>query len=297
MHMSYGYYPYTNAPYPTIGPRDGPTMLSRSQSAVTLSSSSSSGQELYRPSPSYDTIGTPNHMNPTKSEPDLVNLDMTPSSRQRSQSSPQMIVQPGMQSPSSGKALRQVRPSPLNLHRQNSYHGSSPLPRRPATLTRANSTQGGGMRRARPTSLAASAFGITPITVAEGTFSPMGSPSSTGTHSRQRSDVSLAPFTSSLSGMSISPDMSDSGDSNSVAMAMSVPPLTPITPGHQAASNGVFPANDYGEIQGDLARHYATLPNKHYANYTHHHGYPPQDFAPGYAVMPTDARPDGSWHC
>lgn len=294
MHAGFGYYPYTNAPYPMVSSIDGSLMLSRSQSAATLSSSDSSSQEMYQPSPIFAPISTPNRIGATQSEPDLVHLDTTPGSRKRSQSSPHLLAQPGMQSPSSGKVSRLVRPAPLNLQRQNSYHGTSPSPRRPAQLTRASSSHA-SIRRSRPTSLAASAFGITPI-IGEA-YSPLGSPytsASSGSHSRQRSDTSLGPFTSSLSGMTISPDMSESGDSSAMSMPMTVPPLTPITPAHAAAA-GVFPNTDYIEIQSEVP-HYATMPNKHYGapQYMSHPGYAPQDFGPGYVVHP-DTQRNGTW--
>ncbi|ORY34076.1 hypothetical protein BCR39DRAFT_235341 [Naematelia encephala] len=270
----------------TMSPIGGSILLSRSHSTLTLSSSDSSGQDGYQPSPQYPALATPNRMGFVQSTPDLTAMEMTPNSRQRSQSSPQVAVDAGAQSPSSGKAQRFGRPSPLNLQRQNSYHGTSPSPRRPVSLSRTNSTQS-GLRRSRPGSLAASAFGITPI-VGEDQVSPLNSPltsasSSVGTHSRQRSDVSLAPFMTSMSGMTISPDMSDSGEPGSVLpMQMTVPPLTPITPG-QGVANGVFKTTDYGDMATEVPR-YATMPNKHYE--TTHYGhqiYPSSDFGPAYA--------------
>lgn len=275
-------------------------MLSRSQSAVTLSSSDSSSQDMYQASPGGQhsimvptpQVVTPHQMPLTRSETDLIHMDLTPSSRQRSQSSPQVLGEPGMLSPSSGKASRFVRPTPLSLQRQNSYHGSSPSPRRPVPLIRSTTSQGGSLRRSRPTSLAASAFGITPIIGEDQQLagSPINSPTSastSGTHSRQPSEASLAPFTSSLSGMTISPTISDNGE----ALMMGVPPLTPITPAH-GVTNGVFPNNDYsaaegidefggriapGSGPGRSAGGYSTMPNKHYAGQqyvTHSTGHP-----------------------
>jgi hypothetical protein len=292
---TYSYYPHPFAPYP--GSTAG-TMLSRSQSAVTLSSSDSSGQEMYQPSPGgthsmmmpTPEVVTPHQMPLTRSETDLIHLDTTPSSRQRSQSSPQVLGEPGMQSPSSGKASRFVRPSPLNLQRQNSYHGSSPSPRRPTALIRSTTSTGGISRRSRPTSLAASAFGITPIIGEDHQFagSPINSPSSattqsTGTHSRQHSDASLAPFTNSMGGMTISPTISDNGAS------VVVPPLTPITPGHGPTS-AMFPSTDYGAMDGSnefgqmssghsstRSVQYATMPNKHYSSQSYG-GQPTNEF-------------------
>ena len=256
--ISYGPYAYSMV-HPDQSMMYAPSMMiSRSHSAATFSSSDSS-QDMYHPSPGSMTtsmtqtsmyvtpeIITPNRMG--NSESDLLRIDTTPATRARSQSSPQLLHGPGTQSPSSGKA-KVARPSPLSLQRQNSYHGASPSPRRPA-LTRSNTAQIPQTRRTRPTSLAASAFGITPIVGDEQLpFSPLVSPatsngtslSSIGTHSRHRSDVSLAPFTSSMGGMTISPDMSD-GD-HGMAMTMGVP-LTPMTPGNPSS----FASGDYAEM-------------------------------------------------
>ena len=235
-------------------------MLSRSQSAATLSSSASS-QDVFQPSLQALTHQIvpqpPQAMNPPKmvsarSESDLLRIDTDPNSRSRSQSSPQLMSAPGAQTPSSGKAARHVRPSPLTLQRQNSYHGTSPSPRRPVPLTRSNTAQV-LVRRTRPTSLAASAFGITPIKT-EGTFaqspicSPAGSMTSTsassgvGGHTRQQSDVEaslVAPFQSSnMGGMQmsqISPNASESSETGGY-VGMQVP-LTPMTPGHGGHPN------------------------------------------------------------
>ena len=279
-----------------MSPMTGSTMLSRSQSVATLSSSDSSGgNEMYQPSPSFAPIDTSNRMVLTRSESDLSQLDVAAGSRQRSQSSPQVIGEPGRQSPSSGKAIRLVRPSPLNLQRQNSYHGSSASPHRPAQLVRANSITG-GTRRSRPTSLAASAFGITPI-VGEA-YSPLGSPStssSNGTHSRGRSDTSLTPFTTSVAGMTISPDISDLGEPGAPFLPMSIPPLTPITPAHVAA-NGVFSNAEYGELHTEV--NYANMPYKQYTapQFVHQHeAYVPRDFGPNYVMSQAESHPHGSW--
>ncbi|KAK4689069.1 hypothetical protein P7C73_g1051, partial [Tremellales sp. Uapishka_1] len=281
-----GYYPYTGAPYPSQSPMGGSLMLSRSQSSVTLSSSGSSGQEAYQHSPhqfqSPTFMGPPqSHIAVNKSEPDLSHIDTTPGgSRQRSQSSPQTLTEMGaMVSPSSGKtsSIRVNRPSPMGLQRQNSYQGTtSPSPRKPVTLTRTTSSQG-TLKRSRPQSLAASAFGLTPLHGDEVySPSPLNSPStsaSSGTHSRQHSIASLTPFTSSLSVMSISPDMSEGGDGH--PLSMTVPPMTPLTPGQQAL-NGVFPNTDYGEIQthqGPGGYQSSTMPNKHFAQPHYIQGY------------------------
>ncbi|RXK40152.1 hypothetical protein M231_02610 [Tremella mesenterica] len=296
MHINYAYYPYNATAFPMMSPMGGPVMLSRSQSTVTLSSSDSSGHEAFQMSPNFPstdmaTPHAPDRVAAVRSETDLLHFDTSTGGRQRSQSSPQFI-QPAGVSPSSGKATRFPRPSPLNLSRQNSYHGTSPSPRRVVPLARTNSSQQ-GMRRPRPTSLAASAFGITPISN-DGNCSPMQSPStsgsSNGVHSRQRSDISLG-FTSSMSGMTISPNMSDTSEpSVMTSSGLTVPPLTPITPGHGPSSTGVFPTQTDFDMHIDNTggrMQYATMPNKHYAPHGHaghaqYLAYPPTDFGPGY---------------
>lgn len=275
----FGFYQYNN-PYGTTPMAPQAIGLQRSQSAMTMSSSDSSSQSIFQQSPHSNLVPTPEIVTPyhhNQSEPDLVQLGAIPSTRQRSQSSPQIIGEPGGQSPSSGKASRSVRPSPLSLHRQNSYHGSSPSPRRPAPLARANTSQIGVARRSRPTSLAASAFGITPIHAEEahGDSSAMVSPglATTSAHSRAASEASLAPFANSMGGMTISPTMSDTADIGSAVTQ----PITPMTPGN-GSIRSVFTASDYSEssatnefgVQSNMPRadalhgQYATMPNKHY---------------------------------
>jgi len=170
------------------------------------------------------TVETPLRGGLNQSEPELTQIIQQPSGRMRSQSTPQTVGLPGMLSPSSGKDDQFARPSPFSLQLQTSYHRTSPSPRRPLPLSRANSTQG-GFRRSRSTLLAALALGITPIASDDPySNSPLHSPStsmsSIGTHSRQRSDASLAPFTSSMGGMTISPDVSGSGESSLVPIPM-----------------------------------------------------------------------------
>jgi hypothetical protein len=66
--------------------------------------------------------------------------------------------------------------------------------------------------------------------------------------------------------MTISPDMSDSGDQGLVPSHFSAP-LTPITPGHGMV-NGVFPMAEYGEVSSEPQQvGYPTMPNKHYARH------------------------------
>ncbi|OCF60535.1 hypothetical protein L486_00168 [Kwoniella mangroviensis CBS 10435] len=315
----YGYYSYAANPYPVmVSPMEGGVNLSRSQSTVTLSSSDSSGQEQY-PAPVYlQTDSVHSRMGSTRSESDLLNShDSTPNSRSRSQSSPHVLIEPGMQSPSSGKVLKH-RPTPLALQRQNSFQGSttSPSPRRPGGLIRTNSTQGNARRTGRPLSLAASAFGFTnvdPTTSAQ--QSPIHSPTIGGGHSRQRSDVSVS---NGFSGMTLSPNVSDNGRSSNESGMMpmplslgNIPPLTPITPAQgstgSVSNNGAFPNMQYGDIiPNDMGNvpmipvhhphhqqqiHYATMPNKHYISH-HPHPHAQQMYTPHGAMVYPSAPSD-----
>ena len=210
----------------------------------------------------------------TRSESDLTQMSITPT-RARSQSSPQNLSHPASVTPSSGKA----RPSPLTLHRQDSYHGSSPSPRRPAGLTRANSiagsSSGGSLRRGRPGSLGASVFGFSQITATPSTGhsgSTMHSPatsvsSSVGGHMRARSDVSAMsatmPYTANMGSLVLSPDLSESGEMTGHS-SQGLVPLTPATPADGMGQTHMVQAPDFGEQPHQGGQQYATMPNKHY---------------------------------
>lgn len=252
-------------------------MIMRSESQATLLSSTDSGSQddtshtLYaygHPTTAVLTQSTPNlplmRTSPLNvTVPPLPPQQFPSATRQRSQSSPHRVqlgenVDAGMDVPSSGKAQRHSRPLSISLSRQNSYQGaSSPSPRRPAPLSRANSAQ--TVSRSRPRSLAASAFGITPISTEEAYVgSPLASPAmsvslssgphSAGMHNRSRSDVSLAPLGHSMGGMTISPDLSETGDMSTSRMdgTHNMTPLTPYTPAH-------YPGNHHGHIKGGSA--------------------------------------------
>ncbi|WRT66289.1 uncharacterized protein IL334_003242 [Kwoniella shivajii] len=318
LQLDYGHFAYSAQPYPMMtSPMEGGVHLSRSQSTITLSSSDSSGQEQYQPPVYLQTDSAHSRMGSTRSESDLLNsYDVTPNSRSRSQSSPQVLGEPGMQSPSSGKVLKH-RPTPIALQRQNSFHGSSPSPRRPQGLSRTNSIQGSARRQNRPLSLAASAFGFTNVDPTSSSQSPLQSPTPSH-HSRQRSDVSIA---NGFTGMTLSPQVSDNGE-GMMPMSMSlgtIPPLTPITPaqGNGVGHNGVFANTEYGEFQNELPislpiqhqqiqqqMHYATMPNKHYMSHHQHQQqfpqayiqqpglmYPPNDFGPPQGYMIPQSQP------
>lgn len=313
MHIGGGYYPSpmlaASQPHMDYTYQDpGTAPLSRSQSNATLSSGSSEyapqhgithdngitiPHGLVFTRSDTDLVYTPH----TQSQESLVNplVDTTPTSRQRSQSSPQNL-DVGI-SPSSGKA----RPAPLNLQRQNSYHGYAGA-RRPTPLSRSNTASSG--RRSRPGSLAASAFGITPLggdepysphspaSASSGGVSRNGSVSGP---SRARSgtggSMGMTPFADQMGIMTISPGMdtpetSTSSASSTVPMPLSVPPLTPITPGqphpHYAQHHGYYNhGHEYAHSGYDHhpsvhSMPYGTMPNKHYASPTYAYHYPPQ---------------------
>lgn len=275
-------------------PAASSAILSRSHSTATTSSASSSGNEhiqQHQAHRQHQQLHTPHRLvSANRSDSDLLNHYATAAemdhhqanqpNRQRSQSSPQVLnqlvnVEPGTASPSSGRV--RSRPGSSSLSRQNSYSGASPSPRRPNGLVRANSStsnlvMSASQRRAnRPPSLAASAFGLTPMSQ-DGAWSPMPSPttsgSSTGTHSRRRSEAgTLAPFTSSLSVMSISPDISTPG--SMMFHPGAVPPLTPVSP------NGYS-----GQVQqqGSIEDFQYAPQQMVYAHSPYQHGYP---MAPG----------------
>jgi hypothetical protein len=296
-------------------------VLPRSQSAITLSSSSSSGQEPFLnspagvptermvlprtesdphqdPSPIETTPQrrTQSHRDQTQSQaPTQTSTPVqstlptpTPQSRARSQSSPQTLdnlAASGTQTPSYGK---HVRPSPLALQRQNSYHGTSPSPRRPAGPSRANSSQG-ALRRSRPGSLAASAFGITAMD-GDNSYSPLNSPTASQSgsigghsHTRQKSEC-LTPFTASMATMALSPDVSEFGDLtyststssvSSIPNQLAIPPMTPMTPASatssssSAHSGGIFPTLNPDFGYGEMQHQQQYLAHQHHQHQAH----------------------------
>lgn len=213
--------------------------------------------------------------------------------RQRSRSSPRPqtggVAQPGSVDPASGRA---PRATVSGLQRQNSYHGiASPSPRR-SDLNRTHSTAGSisSKRQGKPASLAASAFGLTPVQAVDG-FSPAPSPSTAASNHSQRSDMQqgMQPFTHSMSGMAISPEtMSSSGTMSTSSSSHSVtghpthgPPITPLQP--SAFSNivptghAVLPpaAVQYYHVQMPEGHTQEHPPPQHYTYVYAHPGYPP----------------------
>jgi len=174
-------------------------------------------------------------------------VDDASHSRQRSVSSPQgrhayltpdMSSEPGSLTPSSGRA---ARVSSTGLSRQNSYAGGGGggvSPRRPTSqLSRSNSTTSSlsGRRSARP-SIGAAAFGLTPLHQDDYSPTHASSSSASSQHLQPREhhgSAALHPFTSSLSGMSISPGsqgtLSASSSSTANSGSAGLPPLTPMS--------------------------------------------------------------------
>jgi hypothetical protein len=82
------------------------------------------------------------------------------------------------------------------------------------------------------------------------------------------------------------PETSTSSASSTVPMPLSVPPLTPITPGqphpHYAQHHGYYNhGHEYAHSGYDHhpsvhSMPYGTMPNKHYASPTYAYHYPPQ---------------------
>lgn len=340
MQIGIGYYqpsPINSAPPIMEYAQQHPdaASLSRTHSSATLSSGSSEYASQQHGQMAHDNgITIPHGLVFTRSDTDLAyphqsqeslvsmssaHIDTTPVSRERPQTSPQDFD--GGVSPSSGKA---VKPSPLALQRQNSYHGYGGQ-RRPTPLSRSNTANSTG-RRSRPGSLAASAFGITPLGGDE-PYSPHSPASSGGIsrngslsgHSRARSgttgSMGMTPFTDQLGVLNISPGMDTpettaSSASSTMPMPLSIPPLTPITPGHPHAHQHSYPngaAYAYGHGGGYMpalaheytspaydqhasihSMPYGTMPNKHYASPT----YAYQNYQAGqaYEMPPTSAH-------
>ncbi len=260
-------------------------ILSRSQSSATLASSDSGNPEgfAHQHQQFAHLHARGLHAEAAKSESDLLHgygpygghsgppsagttdeATMVTSGRPRSMSSPQarnfqlpggeVSTEPGHLAPSSGRASKPL--STGGLVRQNSFAGGS-SPRRPTSqLSRSNSATSSlsGRRSARPGSLAASAFGLTPMVAGEdGTYSPShgSGGSSVSSHMPRDGSVhghghghphgnphgsgSLHPFSGShLSAMSISSgshgSLSASSSSMSVGAGGGQPqPMTPMS--------------------------------------------------------------------
>ena len=108
--------------------------------------------------------------------------------------------------------------------------------------------------------------------------------------------MGMTPFVDQMGFMTISPDMdtpetSTSSASSTVPMPMSVPPLTPITPGqphphyahmsqghahHGHYAHAEYASSGYDNHASIHSMPYGTMPNKHYASPTYAYHYPPQ---------------------
>ncbi|KAJ9119572.1 hypothetical protein QFC22_003281 [Naganishia vaughanmartiniae] len=277
------------------GSPSGSQIMPRSQSSVTLSSTDSNSLEAVSMRQQYQ------HAN--RSESDIatgMNNSVSDVSsaipgmhgRQRSRSSPRpqpgAVAQPGNVDPASGRA---PRATVSGLQRQNSYHGiASPSPRR-SDLNRTHSTAGSisSKRQGKPASLAASAFGLTPVQTGDG-FTPAPSPSIAVSNHSRRSEIQqgMQPFTHSMSGMAISPEtVSSSGTMSTSSSSQSVaghpahgPPITPLQPsgysnivphGHTVIPPGV----QYYQVQMPEGHAQEHPPQQHYTYVYAHPGYPP----------------------
>lgn len=287
---------------PAGSPSGSQHFMPRSQSSATLSSTDSNSLEAASVRQQYQ--------HPNRSESDLVNgmsnsvSDVSSAvsgmhGRQRSRSSPRPqldpnVAQPGTADPASGRA---ARTTVSGLQRQNSYHGiASPSPQRSSGLSRAQSSAS-NKRQGKPASLAASAFGLTPVQP-EGGYSPVPSPSTASSNRTNQSDMQgMQPFTHSMSGMAISPETMSSSGTSSSQSAGGAPshgqPITPMQP------NGFSTSAPNGHAPPPGVQYYhVAMPDGH----GHPHPPPPQHYTyvyahPGYAPYPTpvEAKQPVSW--
>ncbi|KAJ9127518.1 hypothetical protein QFC24_000927 [Naganishia onofrii] len=274
------------------GSPSGSQTIPRSQSSVTLSSTDSNSLEAVSMRQQYQHANRSESDVATGMNNSVSDVSSAIHGRQRSRSSPRpqsgAVAQPGSVDPASGRA---PRATVSGLQRQNSYHGiASPSPRR-SDLNRTHSTAGSisSKRQGKPASLAASAFGLTPVQTGAG-FSPVPSPSTAASNHSRRSDMQqgMQPFTHSMSGMAISPEtMSSSGTMSTSSSSQSVagqpthgPPITPLQPsgfsnivphGHAVLPPGV----QYYHVQMPQGHAQEHPPQQHYTYVYAHPGYPP----------------------
>lgn len=254
-YVNHGFYPPHLQPGPSYagsGSGSPVSILSRSQSSATLASSDSSEIDIYP----HQQMQSGRFSASNKSDSDMMSLTTSTSdiavsdalghhSRHRSRSSPSasaafgamngQFQAPGLD-PAHGRAPRL---STTTLQRQNSYHGAaSPSPRRQNSgLHRSNSSASSvsHKRGSRPTSLAASAFGLTPMSAPQSEDnSPY--PSPVGVHPHHTSFhhavggpmsvIDISPGTISSAGT-----LSSSSSTNSITAAHPghLPPLTPVS--------------------------------------------------------------------
>lgn len=273
---SHSFYAHSNASGSHHGFMSGYTSpahgnLSRSQSSTTLASMESGMVGVTLNGSQYlDHLNPANGLDPGANHAPAWISDVTDTSfgfynRQRSRSSPQRHLRTvggqtdptraGTLDPASGRAARQVGPVGLQRSQSTRVGGASPgPPKRPGgTLHRNHSSVSSissATRRSRPPSLAASAFGLTPMQPE--TPSSVASPASTGqqpnsasqsqylshTPDRRGSNGSVQyhpnlggatsaamqqSFQNSMSGMNISPEaMSSAGTMTSSSSSNSI---------------------------------------------------------------------------
>lgn len=290
--------------------------ISRSQSSVTLASMDSGyvahpnhGSHPSHPSGWNDS----EHAGMHESISDISNVSSALHSRQRSRSSPQRNgpldpTNPGSLDPASGRAPRSMT-SGLQRSQSTRVGGVSPSPRRPTTLHRTqSSTSSISSRRGnRPTSLAASAFGLTPMHQPEANGSRAhtpahGTPSQTPDRrtSDESSSTQMRPFTTSMYSMNISPaetmssagTLTSSSSTNSIQQhALSGPlPITPIAP------NGQF--MEYRSIDSNYPSAYQSYHPSQAASEAHRQQMYSYPGGPGYQQPVSqhyDAKLSSSW--
>lgn len=256
-----GQHVYSTVPQGTSTESSASGQLSRSQSSVTIASTDSgmipmsgnTSQIVDRSSNAAPLDGDVHMLHGSISDISSISAGLHARTRSRSSPSRYMVYDPshnGGIEPASGKVPRTFT---SGMQRSQSVRsGISPSPHRPQTLHRTQSSTSSissSRRSMRPASLAASAFGLTPMQVNDSQSalnSPMSSYSSQ-MGDRRISDGSTTstlqqPFMNSLNGMNISPEnmspigsLSNSSSNNSIyhqQAGISAPmPLTPITQG------------------------------------------------------------------
>jgi hypothetical protein len=260
--------------------------LSRSQSSTTLASTDSgvvgmsvSGSQLLE-RPYFGGRSEPDSATMHGSISDISNISAGLHSRQRSRSSPNRLgpYDAGSLDPASGRVPRTMT-SGLQRSQSTRVGGPSPSPRRPNTFHRTQSSTSSvsSRRAARPPSLAASAFGLTPLQAEDASMGP----SVSHTPDRKISDGSvgsnLQPFMNSMSGMNISPEtMSSAGTLSTSSSTTSIQhqhgmtapsPLTPISStGQFVEYRTAEPAYHHQQQQHQPQHH-----QQAYQNYTPSH--------------------------
>jgi hypothetical protein len=299
--------------------------LSRSQSSATLASMDTGYVTL--PHHGSQTFEHGQHTGWSEPEQppgmhgsisDISNVSSSLHTRQRSRSSPQKdgpfdSTQSGSLDPASGRAPRGTT-SGLQRSQSIRVAGVSPSPRRPTTLHRTqSSTSSISSRRGnKSTSLAASAFGLTPMhqpEVANPGISntPIhGTPSHTPDRraSNESDSVQMRPFAASMYNMDLSPvetmssagTLTTSSSSNSIQQhALSGPlPITPIAPGGHFMEYRTIDSSYPSAYQGYHSSHMIDPHRQQTYGYTSTAGYQmPVVHRPYDAKISSSWRPEG----